>query len=115
MARFYANESFPLPVVVELRRLGHDVVTVQETGKADRAWPDEEVLAFAAANHRTLLTYNRRHFVRLHAIQPSHAGIITCTVDADMVRLAERIHSAILPCDDLAGRLLRVNRPAGVP
>ena len=113
MARFYANENFPLPAVVELRRLGHDVLTVQETGKADRAWPDEEVLSFAAADRRSLLTFNRRHFVRLHAIQPSHAGIVACAVDADVLRLAERIHAAILPYDDLTGRLLRVNRPAG--
>ncbi len=47
MARFYANENFPQPVVVELRRLGHDVLTVQETGRADQAWPDKQVLAFA--------------------------------------------------------------------
>ena len=26
MARFYANENFPLPTVEELRRLGHDVL-----------------------------------------------------------------------------------------
>jgi hypothetical protein len=33
MARLYANENFPHPVVDVLRRLGHDVVTIQE---ADR-------------------------------------------------------------------------------
>ncbi|TEU18005.1 MAG: hypothetical protein E3J21_06900 [Anaerolineales bacterium] len=27
MARLYANENLPLPVVGELRRLGHDVLT----------------------------------------------------------------------------------------
>ncbi|HEY4759482.1 MAG TPA: DUF5615 family PIN-like protein [Thermoguttaceae bacterium] len=32
MARFYANENFPLPVVEELRRLEHDVLTTQESG-----------------------------------------------------------------------------------
>ena len=47
MARLYANENFPLPVVEELRRLGHDVRTVQEMGKGNQAVPDEEVLAFA--------------------------------------------------------------------
>lgn len=26
MARLYADENFPLPVVEELRRLGHDVL-----------------------------------------------------------------------------------------
>lgn len=40
MARLYANENFPFLVVAELRRLGHDVVTVRETGKANRATPD---------------------------------------------------------------------------
>ncbi len=34
MARIYANENFPLPVVEELRRLGHDVVTSLESGNA---------------------------------------------------------------------------------
>lgn len=32
MARLYSNENFPLQVVEELRRLGHDVLTIQETG-----------------------------------------------------------------------------------
>jgi len=36
MARLYSNENFPLPVVEELRRLGHDVLTIQETGKAEQ-------------------------------------------------------------------------------
>lgn len=36
-ARFYANENFPLPVVEELRRLGHDVLTIQETGHPDQS------------------------------------------------------------------------------
>jgi len=36
VARFYANENFPLPVVEELRRLGHDVLTIQETGHPDQ-------------------------------------------------------------------------------
>jgi hypothetical protein len=30
MARLYADEDFPLPVVEELRHLGHDVRTVQD-------------------------------------------------------------------------------------
>ena len=49
MARFYANENFPLPVVLELRRLGHDVLTVRESGKANRAVPDGELLDYATS------------------------------------------------------------------
>jgi hypothetical protein len=31
--QLYADEDFPLGVVEELRRLGHDVVTAQEDGR----------------------------------------------------------------------------------
>ena len=34
MASFYADENFRYPVVEELRRLGHDVLTTQEVGRA---------------------------------------------------------------------------------
>jgi len=34
MAKLYSNENFPIPVVVEPRALGHDVVTIQERGRA---------------------------------------------------------------------------------
>ena len=47
MGRFYSNENFPLPVVEELRKLGHDVVTSHESGNANRSVPDEAVLEFA--------------------------------------------------------------------
>jgi Domain of unknown function (DUF5615) len=49
MARFYADEQFPFPVVELLRALGHDVLTVQEAENADQGIPDEEVLAFAVS------------------------------------------------------------------
>jgi hypothetical protein len=35
MARFYSDENFPLPVVEELRKLGHDVLTIHEAGQAN--------------------------------------------------------------------------------
>ena len=55
MGRLYSNENFPLPVVEKLRSLGHDVLTIQETGKADQALADDEVLKFAAAENRAAL------------------------------------------------------------
>jgi predicted nuclease of predicted toxin-antitoxin system len=56
MARFYADEQFPLPVVELLRNLGHDVLTVQEAGNANQRIPDEQVLAFAVSQERAILT-----------------------------------------------------------
>jgi len=112
VARFYANENFPRPVVEFLRHLGHDVLTVEGMGSSGQSVPDEEVLAFAVSQGRTVLTLNRRHFVRLHASQPDHAGIIVCTFDPDFDGQAQRIHQALAEQSSLAGQLVRVNRPA---
>jgi len=111
VARLYANENFPLPVVEALRRLGHDVMTIQETGKAEQRAPDEEILHSAMADDRAVLTLNRKHFIRLHREESSHAGIIVCTVDPDFARQAARIHAAIEAAGDLRSQLVRVHRP----
>ena len=73
MAHLYSNENFPYPTVKELRRLGHDVLTVLEAGKAEQAIRDEEVLAFAAEQSWAVLTLNRKHFIALHNSAPDHA------------------------------------------
>ena len=112
MARFYANENLPFPVVSELRRLGHDVLTIQETGKAGQAVPDEAVLAFASAEGRAVLTINRKHFIHLHRTQSEHAGIIVCTFDPNFVGQAQRIHATVGLQESLAGQLIRINRPS---
>jgi hypothetical protein len=112
MSRMYADENFPLPVVDELRRLGHDIITIQETGKGGQAIPDDKVLALASSEDRILLTLNRKHFIRLHKQNPAHAGIIVCTFDIDFVGQAKRIDEAIKMLSDTSGQLIRVNRPS---
>ena len=111
MARLYANENFPMPVVEELRRLGHNVLTIQEAGKGGQSVSDEEVIGFASTDSRALLTLNRKHFIHLHKASPGHAGIIVCTFDPDYLGQARRIHAAIAQ-EQLSGQLIRVNRPA---
>ncbi|MAF10696.1 hypothetical protein CMK11_09610 [Candidatus Poribacteria bacterium] len=111
MARLYANENFPLAAVEELRRLGHDVLTTQDAGQANRSVPDAEVLQFAVSQQRVLVTYNRTDFIDLHYQDAVHEGIIVCTVDADVRALAQRIHQQIAQGAPMHGKLLRVNRP----
>jgi predicted nuclease of predicted toxin-antitoxin system len=111
MAKLYADENFSYPVVQELRQLGHDVLTAQEAGQANQRVPDSQVLAFAAGQGRAVLTFNRRHFIRLHAqIQP-HGGIVICTRDNDVAALAARIHQAVTQRPRLDNQLIRVIRP----
>jgi hypothetical protein len=105
----YADEDFPLPVVEELRRIGHDVLTVQEDGRATA--PDSAVLARAHELSRAVLTHNRRHYERLHRQGADHSGILSATQDPDHPALATRIHSALTGLSP--GRwCLRVNRPS---
>jgi hypothetical protein len=110
VARLFADENFPFPVVEALRRIGHDVVTVTDVGKAGQALTDKAILEFATADHRAVVTLNRRHFVRLHAADPNHAGIIVCSFDLDFEGQAARIDEAVATQESMVGRLIRVNR-----
>ncbi len=112
MARLYADEQFPRIVVELLRNLGHDILTVQEAGKANQGISDEEVLAFAIRENRAVLTINRSDFIQFHNSQPNHFGIIVCTEDLNRQRLTMGIHEAILKAEILEKKLIRVNRPS---
>jgi hypothetical protein len=111
VARLYSNENFPQPVVEALRRLGHDVLTSLEAGRVNQRVSDDEVIAFAKTADRAVLTLNRRHFHSAHRRSPAHAGIITCTVDADYPALAARIHRLVSALPDLSGQLIKVTKP----
>jgi predicted nuclease of predicted toxin-antitoxin system len=114
MASLYSNENFPKRVVEELRRLGHDVLTSYEAGRANQKIPDDQVLAFATEQNRAVLTLNRLDFIHLHReTQGAHAGIIICTRDdANSGAFAQRIHAALNPAGDPVGQLIRVIRPS---
>ena len=109
MALLYGDEDFDVPVAVELRLLGHDVVCVHEVGRKGDS--DSAVLAFASLTGRAVLTFNHSDFRRLHRADPLHGGIISCTRDSDIVALAGRIDRAIRTCGSLAGQFIRIVRP----
>lgn len=111
MASLFADENVPYALVEALRVLGHDVLTAHEAGRANRAIPDPDVLAYATTLGRAVLTGDRRDYHRLHAASHAHAGIITFTDDPDAVALAGRVHAAVTATPDLAGQLIRITRP----
>ena len=112
MARLYADEDFPLPVVEELRRLGHDVLTVQESGRGNQGIDDAQVLTDADGDQRAVLTHNDTDFKCLHRQGRSHRGIVSCTQDpTDSIGLAHAIHHAVMGIADLANQFVRIVRP----
>ncbi len=110
MTRLYADENFPYPAVVELRRLGHDELTAAEAGQAGSAIPDADVLASAHAQGRALLTHNRKDFRHLHNQFQAHSGLILCTRDSSFTGPAARIDLILSQTPVLSGRMIRVNR-----
>jgi hypothetical protein len=43
VAKLYTTENFPFPAAAELRRLGHDVMTVQGSGLGGKSVSDDAV------------------------------------------------------------------------
>lgn len=106
----YADENFPLRVIEELRRLGQDVLTAFEDGRANQSISDLDILTRAIELGRAIVTLNRLDFKRLHARVPEHAGIIICTEDPDRMGQARRIVEAITQARDPRAKLIRVYR-----
>ena len=112
MASFYADEQFPVQVTELLRNLGHDVLTVQEAGNANQQIPDDQVLAFAVCQERSILTINRIDFIRLHRRNDEHFGIVVCTNNRNWEQFAARVNEAVRDEESLQGKLIRVVRPS---
>ncbi|MFN0036676.1 MAG: DUF5615 family PIN-like protein [Saprospiraceae bacterium] len=112
MARLYGDENFDVHTMELLRQLGHDTLTTRDAGQANQRIPDHEVLAFATANDRAVVTFDRRDYFRLHQANPAHSGIVACTYDADSTALATRIHESIEAEERvLEGKFVRIYRP----
>lgn len=108
MHSFYTNENFPFQIVEILRTLGYDVLTSLEAGRANQSIPDEEVISHAVETKRTLLTLNRKDFMKLHKTFPNHHGIIVCTNDPDLERQANYIHIMVRNETNLDSKLIRI-------
>ncbi len=78
--RLLLDAHFDPAVAQALRERDHDVVSIQEFGPEIYQAADAELLAFATAEGRTLVTRNVRDFIRLNAVwtaqERAHAGIV---------------------------------------
>jgi hypothetical protein len=112
MVSFYADEDVRVGLVEELRNLGYNVIRAVEDGRGNKKIPDSDVLLRETQLNRVVLTYNRRHYHRLHSNAPNHAGIVTATFDFDDSALAQRIHAALSASAGIPNQLIRVLKPS---
>jgi Domain of unknown function (DUF5615) len=116
MVRLYSNENFALDFVEILRLMGHDVLTSYEAGQANQGIPDDAVLAFATAENRAVITFNRDDFVKLHRSGLNHGGIVVCKDNRDYAGQAQKLQDWLGLGEDLRNRCLRIkkqNQPGG--
>lgn len=74
----YLDEHVQLVLAEALRARGVDILTTQEARNI--GLHDVDQLIFAAENRRSLFSYDKRHFARIHyewmSMKRQHAGII---------------------------------------
>jgi predicted nuclease of predicted toxin-antitoxin system len=79
--RFYLDEDLPPSAAEAARRMGLDAVAAREVGPTPR--PEPVHLAAAAADGRTVVTYNRNDFIEAtrsaFAVGAPHRGVIILT------------------------------------
>jgi len=104
----YLDEHVQLALAESLRARGVDVLTTQEAGNI--CFSDVDQLIFAKEKKRTLFSYNKRHFAKIHyewiTLNQSHTGIILSdqlAVGIVLRRFMKLYFS--LPADDMKNRL----------
>ncbi|MEM9246924.1 MAG: DUF5615 family PIN-like protein [Cyanobacteria bacterium P01_F01_bin.153] len=97
-------------MVKQLRQQGYDVQTSYEAGNANQNIPDPDVLAYATAQDRCVVTYNRQDFIKLHQTGVDHSGIVICKDDRDHRVQAEILDRYLQTCSTLRNKLLRILR-----
>lgn len=102
MARLYADEDFPFPVIHILRGKKHDII------RTGTGISDVEVLKDAISHKRTVLTLNGKHFKALHEIMPWHYGIIIGVHELNFAIQANAIHDFLTENIDMRGVCERV-------
>jgi Domain of unknown function (DUF5615) len=110
MARLYSNENFALDFVEILRSMGHDVLTSYEAGQANQGIPDDAVLAFATAENRAVITFNRDDFIKLHRSGIAHGGIVVCKDNRDYAGQAQTLQDCLGLGQALCNCCLRVKK-----
>ncbi len=75
---FLADENFPSPTILELRKCGHDVITAEQAGLLSAK--DSEYVRYCNDTSRILLTLNKKHFIKPANLATFRSTIIAVVV-----------------------------------
>jgi hypothetical protein len=104
----YLDEHIQLGLAEALRARGVDILTTQEAGNIGLG--DLAQLLFSTQRKRSLFSYNKRHFAKIHhqwmAMKKPHGGIILSDQLAIgvVLRRVMKLYSSLNP-DDMRNRL----------
>ena len=93
--RLFTDEMVHKRLAETLRDLGYDAVSCQEADRANQGYSDEEQLAYAAREGRSILTLNMVDYVPLDrawkTVGSVHAGIIVSPAIEDFGTLLRAV------------------------
>jgi len=99
--RFLSNENFPGAAVAALKAAGHDVIWIRTSAPG---MPDIDILAWAAREHRILLTFDKDFGELARGSRlPSGCGIVLLRVPMPSPgQVGQRLADLITMRDDWA-------------
>jgi hypothetical protein len=103
--RLYLDEDGHESVVQALRRQGYDVLNAREANR--RGLSDVEQLAYAAAEGRTLFSFNAADYISLHLDYldqgRQHAGIVV----SKQIPISEAVHRLLALLDQVSAEEIK--------
>jgi hypothetical protein len=115
MAKLIARDDFPLPVIEELRRFGHDVVTVPSGALRSAPLDPAAPLRSPDARRRIWLSLDPDQSASAHRAAPGHSGIVSVKPGKNYAGLAQRIHDALKAHARISRQLILVDGEAEAP
>lgn len=108
MRLLFADEHVPIAIVDELIQRGASVLTLKELDLENEGIADDRVLEIAARYSSTVITFNRKDFIKLHRREIPHGGIILCKYNMPLDMLIDKIMDLLAAENDFSNRLFRM-------
>lgn len=103
--KFLADENIDLPAVKTLKRLGVNIISVHDIGM--KGYEDEGILNYAKESERAVITQDT-DFLKLHAKNFEHAGIVFLTKPLDTGELIKEIQKIVMLFDSLENTVIYI-------